>query len=118
MEGVLGNSIGAFLGLTVACAGFIAWMTGQALALTWKPAWHAIGYSLLLGGANRFLAYGLFDGVLLSLPAYLSNTALLVCIALLGYRYNRVRVLARQYPWKWRSNGPFRLRRSADEGPN
>jgi hypothetical protein len=117
MEALLGNSLAVFIGLTLCLAGFIAWMTGQAVAATWQPAWHVVLYGLLLGAANRFLAFALFDGTLLSLPAYLANSAVLIGIALLALRYNRVRLMVRQYPWEWRRSGPLSLRRIAGDAP-
>jgi hypothetical protein len=109
METMLGTSLGVFLGLTLGIVGFAAWMTGQALAITWKPAWHAVIYCLLLGCADRFLTFGLFHGELLSLSGYLIDTTALIAIALTSFRYNRVKAVVRQYPWLYRRRGPFAL---------
>jgi len=38
---------------------YAAYMTGQAVANTWQPFWLMIVYLLLLGFANRFLAFAL-----------------------------------------------------------
>ncbi|HEY5789649.1 MAG TPA: hypothetical protein VIX81_03440 [Gammaproteobacteria bacterium] len=116
MEALLGSSLGVFIGLTVCVVGFAAWMTGQALAVTWKPAWHLVIYALLLGAANRFLNFGLFDGELLAFGGFVVNSAVLLAIALLSFRYNRVRATVRQYPWLWRRSGPFGLRRIGGGG--
>ena len=59
MESMLGTSLGVFIGITVIVMGFAAYMTGQALGNTWKPAWHAVVYGILLGFADRFLPIGL-----------------------------------------------------------
>lgn len=109
MEALLGTSLGVFFGLTVCIVGFAAWMTGQALGITWKPAWHAVVYCLLLGCADRFLTFGLFHGELLSLTGYLIDTGVLVAIALTSFRFNRVGAMVRQYPWLYRRSGPFGL---------
>lgn len=114
MEALLGTGLGVYFGLTVCLMGFAAFMTGQAIAVTWKPAWHALAYTLLLGFADRFLAYALFGGSLLSLTAYLIDTATLVAIALLAWRLGRTRKMVSQYPWlyeragllSWRSRTP------------
>jgi hypothetical protein len=114
MEAVLGNSPGVYLGLTVCLMGFAAFMTGQAIAVTWKPAWHCLAYALLLGLADRFLAYALFRGHLLSPAAYLIDTATLAAIALLAWRLGRARKMVSQYPWlyaragwlSWRAKTP------------
>jgi uncharacterized membrane protein len=115
MEALLGTTFGVFIGLTVVIVGFAAWMTGQALGLTWKPAWHALVYALLLGGVDRFLTFGLFQGELLSPTGYLIDTGVLIAIALVSYRYNRVRALVKQYPWIYRRRGPFAVRTIADD---
>jgi hypothetical protein len=116
MESILGTSVGVFLGVTVALMGFAAFMTGQALANTWKPIWHAVVYAILLGFADRFLTFALFEGELLSLSGYLVDTAVLVVIILLAYRITQVRKMVSQYPWLyeraglfgWRQKGPVR----------
>lgn len=117
MEALLGNSLGVFVGVTLCVMGFAAFMTGQALAVTWKPAWHAIAYAVMLGFADRFLAFSLFGGPLLSLPAYLIDTAALIAIALLAYRMARVRKMVSQYPWLYERAGVFAWRDKSPAGP-
>jgi uncharacterized membrane protein len=114
MQSILGTSVGVFLGITVGLMGFAAFMTGQALANTWKPMWHAVVYAILLGFADRFLTFALFEGELLSLSGYLVDTAVLVAIILLAFRITQVRKMVSQYPWLyervglfgWRQKGP------------
>lgn len=116
MESILGTSVGVFLGITVALIGFAAFMTGQALANTWKPMWHAVVYAILLGFVDRFLTFALFEGELLSLSGYLIDTAVLVVIILLAFRISQARKMVGQYPWLyeraglfgWRQKGPAR----------
>lgn len=105
MQALLGNSIGVFIGVTVCLMGFAAFMTGKALAQTWKPAWHAVAYAGLLGLADRFLAYALFGGELLSLPAYLIDSGVLAGIALFAFRLARARKMVAQYPWLYERAG-------------
>lgn len=115
MAELSGNSWAAFLVLTVAVMGFAAYMTGYAMAQTWKPAWHALAYALLLGAADRFLAYALFDGALLSAPGYVIDTTVLVAITLFAHRVTRVQRMVSQYPWLYRRAGLFSWRdRGAD----
>ncbi len=111
MEALSGVSTGVFLGLTVGVMGFAAYVTGAALANTWKPAWHAVVYTVLLGFADRFLTFALFEGELLSLSGYLIDTGVLLAIAMLGYRLNLARKMVSQYPWLYRRTGPFSWRR-------
>lgn len=110
MEALLGNGVGVFIGVTVCLMGFAAFMTGHAMAVTWKPAWHAAAYACLLGLADRFLAFALFDGALLSLSAYLIDTAVLLAIALLAFRFGRAGKMVEQYPWLYERAGPFHWR--------
>jgi hypothetical protein len=110
MASLLGNSLGVYFGLTVCLMGFAAFMTGQATAVTWKPAWHALVYALLLGLADRFLAYALFGGSLLSPAAYLIDSATLAAVALLAWRLGRARKMVSQYPWLYERAGPLAWR--------
>jgi len=117
MQALLGNSPGVFLGLTVCLMGFAAFMTGQAVAVTWKPAWHAAAYAVLLGMADRFLAFALFGGSLLSLSAYLLDTATLAAIALLAWRLGRARKMVAQYPWLYERAGALSWRSKTPPAP-
>ncbi len=116
MEELLGVRFGVFLGLTVCVMGFTAYATGQALANTWKPAWHALIYGVMLGFADRFLTFALFEGELSSFSGYLIDTSVLVAIALVGYRLNLARKMVRQYPWLYQRAGPFGWRRKKGAG--
>jgi hypothetical protein len=51
----------------------------------------------ILGAAVRFFHFALFDGTLLSLPAYALDTAVAIGCATLGFRTARARQMARQY---------------------
>ncbi len=110
MESFVGTTVGVFIGVTVVVMGFAAYMTGQALASTWKPMWHVVGYILMLGFADRFLTFALFDGELLSLSGYLIDTAVLVGISLFAYRLNQARMMVSQYPWLYERAGLFAWR--------
>ena len=105
-----------FVGLTLLVMGFAAFMTGQASANTWKPIYHAVVYTILLGVADRFLTFALFDGQLLSLTGYLIDTAVLTLIALVAYRLTQVRKMVTQYPWLYERRGPFQWRRKGGSG--
>lgn len=107
LKDLLGSSPYVFLMLTVLFMGGCAAMTGQALARTWRPGWQVLPYGLLLGLGDRFLAFAMFKGQLLSGGAYLRDALLLVVIAALVYRTTRARQMVTQYPWLYRRNGPF-----------
>lgn len=105
------TSIPVFIGLTLILFGGCAFMTGQALASTWRPAWQVIPYALMLGAADRFLGFALFGGELLSLAGWLLDGAVLVVIGLLAWRLTQVRRMTDQYPWLYVRTGPFSLRK-------
>lgn len=113
MEPLLGTSVSDFLLLTVAIMGFAAYMTGQALANTWRPAWQPFVYCVLLGFADRFLTFALFEGELLSLTGYLIDTGILIAIAWFAFRVTQARKMVSQYPWLYKRVGLFSWREKA-----
>ncbi len=107
MEAITGTSLPVFIGMTLGIMGFTAFMTGQALANTWRPLWQAVLYSFLLGLADRFLTWGLFEGELLSLSGYLFDSLVLTAISLTAFRLTRARKMVTQYPWLYERSGLF-----------
>ncbi len=105
-----GFSFPVYLGLTCLLMGFAAYMTGQAIASTWRPVWQLAAYCLLLGAADRFLTFALFEGALLSGPGYFFDTATLLAIALVGFRLRRAKWMAEQYPWLVERTSPLTWR--------
>lgn len=101
------NSFGVFLLMVIALGGGAAWMSGRAVAITWRPTWQIVVYMLLLTFAVRFLCYGLFDETLLSLHYYLVDLVILLVIAGFGYRVTRVRQMVTQYGWLYERAGPL-----------
>lgn len=115
MENLIGTTIPVFIGVTVILSGFAAYMTGQALAATWRPVRQAFLYSLLLGLADRFLTWALFQGELLLLSGYLIDTFVILLITLMAYRLTLARRMAAQYPWIYERSGPFTWREKGTE---
>ena len=107
MTELLGNSIPVFIGITVIIIGFAAYMAGQSLGDNWKPFWHVAAYDCLLGLADRFLIFSLFDGELLSPTGYVIDVAVLIAISGFAFRINRARRVVSQYPWLYERVGPF-----------
>ncbi len=107
MEAFLGESVAVFFGLTLLLFGFAAFLTGQNQARAWKPVTFVVAYSLLLGMGERFLAWSLFGGPLLSVTAYLVNTAVIAVIAVASWRVTHARKMTSQYPWLYERSGPF-----------
>ncbi|MGF1640336.1 MAG: DUF6867 family protein [Rhodospirillales bacterium] len=107
MESLLGASVGSFVIVTVVILGFAAYMTGQALAATWRPLWQLFVYCALLAGASRFLIFSLFDGELLSGSGYVIDAAVLMGMAGFAFRLTRARKMVTQYPWLYERTGIF-----------
>ncbi|MFN4088886.1 MAG: DUF6867 family protein [Alphaproteobacteria bacterium] len=105
MSELLGGPPGAYLGLVVVIMGGAAFLTGQAVAGTWKPAWQLLPYGFLLAVAARFLLFALFQGDLLALPGFAIDVALMIAIAAFAFRVTRVRKMISQYPWLYRRAG-------------
>lgn len=102
-----------FLVLTVVIGGGAAFLAGRALAIKWRPVWMAAAYMIPLGLALRFFHYALFHAKLLSLHYFLTDTAVLIAMALLGYRLTRVKQMVRQYGWLYERAGLLSWREKA-----
>ncbi|SLN44814.1 DUF6867 family protein [Oceanibacterium hippocampi] len=110
MEDILGTSVAVWVGLTLFLFGGAAYMSGRALAVTWRPFWQAVPYMLMLGLARQFLSFALFQGPLLHLVSYVISTAVLFVICYLSFTFNRNEMMARQYPWLYERSGLIGLR--------
>ncbi|MEO1092817.1 MAG: DUF6867 family protein [Pseudomonadota bacterium] len=110
-------SLTSYLLVTGALGGGTAWLTGRAVARTWRTLAQLALYVVLLAAVSRFLHYALFHGALLSLNGYLIDLATLGAIALLGFRVTRTNQMVTQYDWLYERNGPFSWRsRAGAEG--
>ena len=112
MQGILyeESSIWLFLLITCLLSGWAAWMTGRAMAMTWRPYWMTLLYAVLLGAVVRFIHFALFDATLLSLHYYLVDFIVVAAIASVAYRMTRVRQMTTQYRWLYERTGPFSWR--------
>jgi hypothetical protein len=75
------------------------------MASRWRPVWLTIFYMVLLGFALRFFHFALFNGDLLSLHYFVTDTLVLVLAAMLGFRLTRVGQMTSQYPWLYERSG-------------
>ena len=91
------GSFGIFLLVTVILGGGAAWLSGRAIAATWRPWWHIVTYMLILGFAVRFIHHALFGGTLMSPHYYLVDTAICLVFGFLGFRVTRAAQMATQY---------------------
>jgi len=110
MEAIVGTDWSIFVVVTIILFGGAAFMMGQAIAGTWRPAWQVLPYGLMLGAANQFLTFALFHGPFGALLPYLVNTAVLVASAALAYRLTKVHKMVSQYPWLYERTGLFSWR--------
>lgn len=101
------------IGTMVIFCGF-GFITGQALAETWRPAWYIALYGILLAFGARLSMLVLFShhprGMGLE-AAELAVLAIVIagCTAL-AFRVTRARTMVRQYPWLYERNGLFSWR--------
>lgn len=91
------NGVWIFLLVSVIFGASTAFVSGQAIAQTWRPFWHALGYALVIGLAVRFIHFALFEEVLLSLRNYIIDCAVLGATASLGFVLARRRQMQQQY---------------------
>jgi hypothetical protein len=119
MSGVLYEEeyVGLFLLVTVVMGGGAAWLSGRAIALTWRPWWQVAAYMLLLGAVVRFLHFALFEGTLLSPQFYAVDAVVCLIFGFLGYRVTRAAQMATQYAWINRRAGLLGWTRHPDAIP-
>ncbi|MDE2363055.1 MAG: hypothetical protein KGM42_10295 [Hyphomicrobiales bacterium] len=87
-----------FLALTLVIGGAGAFVTGRAMALTWRSQWLGVAYMLPLACAVRFLHYALFQEPT-TVPQAILCFAILALAALGGFAVARRSQMIRQYPW-------------------
>jgi hypothetical protein len=105
----------AFLLITLALGGGAAWLTGRAIALSWRPIGVAMAAAFGLAGGVRFLHYALAHEPLLAADLALIDTMILMAMAAGAWQRTRALQMVRQYPWLYVSAGPFNWRpRSPD----
>ena len=101
------ESIRQVLLVTGAIGGGAAWLTGRAIAATWRPFWHVVVYTLLLGAAVRFVHFALYEAALLSPASYAVDTLYLMILSALSWRATRAAQMATQYYWLYERTGPL-----------
>jgi hypothetical protein len=104
-------ALGIFLLVTMAMGGGAAYVSGKAIAQTWRPYWHLPLYMLPLAATVRFCHFALFEEPLLSLKSLGVDFAVALLAASLGYRLVRSRQMARQYGWLFQRGGLLSWRR-------
>jgi hypothetical protein len=99
-----------FVILTVILGGGAAYLTGRAMALTWRPLTIVIFYMGVLAAAVRFFHYALFGGTLLAIHYWFVDFVVLMIFAGLGFRVTRAGQMGTQYSWIYARSGPFSWR--------
>lgn len=111
-----GESLLQIAVVTGVLGGGAAWLSGSAIAQTWRPLWHLIGYMVLLGGAVRFIHFALLAGNLVSVPSYLADTLYLIAVGSLGWRVTRATQMVTQYDWLYERTSPVSWKSRNDDG--
>ncbi len=101
------DSFFVFLLVTIILGGGAAFLSGRAIALTWRPWWQVAAYMFVLGGVVRFFHMALFQGHLLTLHYYAVDTVFCLMFGFLGYQITRAGQMAEQYAWLYRRAGPI-----------
>ena len=96
--------------ITGVIGGGAAWLAGRAIAHTWRPFWHVIGYMALLGAAVRFIHFALFEANLLAPLSYAADTAFLLAVGCLAWRITRTTQMVTQYAWLYERTSPVSWR--------
>jgi hypothetical protein len=109
MQGILYEEPSIWLFLFVSCVlgGWAAWMTGRAMATTWRPYWQTLLYAALLAAFVRFIHFALFACTLISLRFYLIDLVVVASFASVAFRIRRAEQMTRQYRWLYERTGPF-----------
>jgi Na+/H+-dicarboxylate symporter len=97
-----------FLTFVLGCG--CAWLTGRAIASSWRPAYIAAAAMVPVGFALRFLHFALFQEQLLEPVTWIFETACLIVVALVSWRYARAGQMVRQYYWLYEPAGPLSWR--------
>jgi hypothetical protein len=103
--------------ITGILGGGAAWLAGRAIAGTWRPVWHIVGYMALLGAAIRFVHFALFEAELLSPLSYLADTAYVMLVGCLAWRVTLTAQMVRQYPWLYERASPLTWRERSGGAP-
>jgi hypothetical protein len=112
----MNHEIGIFLLVTVFLGGGAAYLTGRAVALTWRPFLQLLVYTVGLTFAVRFIHYALFGGILLSPEGVAVDFVVLLALASLGNRLTRARQMSTQYSWLYEQSSPLSWRTRAGSG--
>ncbi len=107
MSLIIEKSLPLYFILTCLIGGGAAYMMGSSFAKLWRPVWHLVASTLILGLALRFMHFALFDATLLSAHYFFTDTITLLIFAALGFRLTRTRQMTTNYRWLYKRTSPF-----------
>ena len=128
-------NFGTFLFVTIILGGGAAYLTGRAVALTWRQLPQLIVFVVLLSIAVRFIHFALFAGsffkvdvqpdgtvawgqLFTALHYWVADIIVLLILAGLGFRFTRAQQMTRQYSWIYERAGGLAWRqRTGDAKP-
>jgi hypothetical protein len=95
--------------------GGAAWLSGRAIAASWRGRSRVVLTAFLLGAAARFFHFALFEGQLLSVAAFACDTLIFLVVGLVSWQATRASLMVRQYPWLYLRTGPLTWREIGQE---
>ena len=110
-----GETIGAIGLVTGLIGGGAAFLTGRAIASSWRPPWKVPLAMLALAAGARFFHFALFHGNLLSLTSYGCDMCIFLVVGLIAWQATRAAQMVRQYPWLYARAGPLGWRKIGQE---
>jgi hypothetical protein len=105
------NALWIFVLVTLAMGGGAAFVSGRAIAQTWRPYWQLPLYMLPLAATIRFCHFALFGEPLLSLKSLGVDFVIACAVASLGFRTVRAGQMTSQYGWLFQRRGVLGWRR-------
>ena len=105
------DALWIFVLVTILMGGGAAYLSGKAIAQTWRPFWHVPLYMLPLAATIRFFHFALFQEPLISWKSFAVDFVVALIAASFGYRLVRAGQMARQYGWLYRRRGLLSWRR-------
>jgi hypothetical protein len=107
------TGFGVYLLVSVFLGGGAAWLTGRAVAQTWRPLLQLVLYLVFLCCAVRFIHFSLFGGTLTSPYYFVTDFITLAVLGGLGFRLTRTGQMVSQYAWLYRRTTPLSWRPQA-----
>jgi hypothetical protein len=103
--------VGELVFYAIAC--WATWMTGRAMAATWRTELKFLFSAIGLAAGVRFLHFALYEGPFLSPVHFLSDLVVLSVVGIIAYRYTRTNQMVSQYHWLYERASPLSWRNRA-----